>query len=187
MKTIVSESSSPLSWYFLPDSALVNAGKPFFIPDFADQFEAFMSPVVRITRIGKSIAARFSDRYFSELAPAIHFRASDMRRQLLAAGLPPDPSQSFDRSLTVGEFIPMNDFSPADEISFLKNGEVVSSCRIEEWKSYIALFLEKISLSNTIKMGDYLVPCLYGPAPIKIGDRLSIVCGHDSLLSINIK
>ena len=106
MKTVIIESNNPLSWYFIADSALINAGKPFFIPEFADEFEAFLAPVVRISRIGKSIASRFAGRYYEEIAPAIHFRASALRRQLLEAGLPADPSHSFDRSMTVGSFIP---------------------------------------------------------------------------------
>lgn len=187
MKTIVIESRSPLSWYFLPDSALINTGKPFFVPEFADEFEAFVAPVVRLNRIGKSISARFAERYYTEIAPAIHIRASRLRRTLLEAGLPTDPSHSFDRSMTVGNFIPVGSLS--DDASLVMTldharpqsghasatpapAEVV--CSSVQLKSLVGPLLEAVSRTNTIKMGDYLVPMLSSPLPIEIGDTLTV-------------
>ncbi|MDE6768928.1 MAG: hypothetical protein K2J78_04290 [Muribaculaceae bacterium] len=187
MKTIVIESTSPLSWYFIADSALVNAGKPFFIPEFADEFEAFLAPVVRINRIGKSIGARFAERYYTEIAPAVHFRASKLRQELLSAGLPTDPSHSFDRAMTVGTFLPTSEFFCGSPLIMLKNEEVAAECNPVEMKSAIRPLLEAVSRSNTIKMGDYLVPQLSKPVEIGIGDTLNIALGTEILLTIHIK
>ena len=187
MKTIIIESSSPLSWYFIADSALVNAGKPFFIPEFADEFEAFLAPVVRINRIGKSIGSRFAERYFTDIAPAVHFRASKLRRELLAAGLPTDAAHSFDRAMTVGTFLPTSEFFCGSPLIMLKNGEVATECNTVKMKSSIGPLLEAVSHSNTIKMGDYLVPQLSNPVGIEIGDTLNVALGTDILLTIHIK
>lgn len=187
MKTIVIESDSPLSWYFIADSALVNAGKPFFIPEFADEFEAFLAPVVKINRIGKSIGARFAERYYTEIAPAVHFRASKLRRQLLAAGLPTDAAHSFDRAMTVGTFLPVADFFCGSPLIMLKNGKVAAECDTLKMKSSIGPLLEAVSRSNTIKMGDYLVPQLSNPVDIEIGDTLEVTLGAETLLTIHIK
>ncbi len=187
MKTIVIESSSPISWYFIPDSALVNSGKPFFIPEFSDEFEAFLAPVVRINRIGKSIGARFAHRYYTEIAPAVHFRASKLRQALLTAGLPADPSHSFDRSMMVGEFISLDNIDDSASITLIKNEDEVAQCNIEKWKSEIGGFLEKVSSSNTIKMGDYLVPQLLGPTKVNIGDHLKINLVSTQMFFIDIK
>lgn len=59
MKTVIFDNiPSPgcrNAWRFLSDSAHTNAGKPFFIPDFAEEFDAFLAPVVKLSRLGKSI------------------------------------------------------------------------------------------------------------------------------------
>lgn len=187
MKTIVIEPSSPVSWYFIPDSALVNSGKPFFIPEFSDEFEAFLSPVVRISRIGKSIGSRFAHRYYTEIAPGVHFRASKLRRELLAARIPADPSHSFDRSMTVGEFIPLDSIDKGTAITMLKNNVVAAECDIEKWKGEIGNLLENVSRSNTVKMGDYIVPQLIGPTKVDIGDHLKINLGTTPMFFIDIK
>lgn len=195
MKTIIIESSSPLSWYFLADSALVNAGKPFFIPEFADEFEAFLTPVVRITRIGKSIASRFAPRYYEEIAPAVHFRASALRKRLLEAGLPTDPSHSFDRAMTVGGFVPASHIADghplklnlykATDPDFLN--PLTVECPTTGLNEKIGNMLEAVSKSNTIKMGDYLVAEMSKPVKIEIGDTLTVTHCEDTLLTIQIK
>ena len=48
--------------YEIPDSSLLRSGQPFFIPDFAGEFRAMPSAVVRIGRLGKGIAPRFAVR-----------------------------------------------------------------------------------------------------------------------------
>lgn len=180
------------SWYCIADSALVNSGKPFFIPEFSDEFEAFLAPVVRIRRIGKTIEARFAPRYYSEIAPGIHIRASRLREELRKNGLPLDPSHNFDRSLTVGEFLPLDCFSGENTLVFSKNGE-----KIAEWKQEtshtssktgeIDKIIERVSKTNTMKMGDLIIPGLYGPSEIKIGDRLSVTLNDKEVLYLLIK
>lgn len=195
MKTIIIESTDPLSWYFIADSALVNGGKPFFIPEFAQEFEAFLAPVVRISRIGKSVGRRFADRYYEEIAPAVHFRASALRRKLIAAGLPPDASHSFDRAMTVGEFRPaaeMTDGTPLVMKLTHKHEEKtevsgVAECDTTALDEKIGKMLEAVSMSNTVKMGDYLVAELSKPLKVSIGDTLSVYHGDELLLTILIK
>lgn len=186
MKTVIADSL-PQAWYFLPDSALVNSGKPFFIPDFAETFEAWLAPVVKLDRMGKSVGARFAPRYWNEIAPAVHFRAPGLRKALLEASLPPDRAQSFDRSMTVGDMIPLESLDTQTTLHILRNGNREASIPISGLLDTAARMMEVVSAYNTVKTGDYIVPMLAGPIPIAIGDRISVCAGDNPLLYIDIK
>lgn len=186
MKTVIADSI-PRSWYFLPDSALVNSGKPFFIPDFADSFEAWLAPVVKLDRMGKSIGARFAHRYWNEIAPAVHFRAPGLRSSLLEAGLAPDRAQSFDRAMTVGNPIHLDSVSPETTFHILHNSTCEASVSIHQLLQTASELMEEVSAYNTVKTGDYLVPTLAGPLQIAIGDRITVCADANVLFFIDIK
>ena len=49
------------------DSAILNQGKPFFIPDHLGRIDYETEVVVRICRLGKNIPERFAHRYYDAL------------------------------------------------------------------------------------------------------------------------
>ncbi len=187
MKTVINDKER--GWYFLPDSATANAGKPFFIPEFApeDEFEALLTPVVRINRIGKSIAARFAPRYFAEVAPAVHFRDSRLRAELISKGFAPDPAQAFDRAMIAGDYIPLDSFSPSDSIKMLIDGDVVAEVKVADLVEAAGSFLEAVSRTNTMKMGDVLAPVAAEGHKIAIGQHITVSAPDRDLLNIAIK
>ncbi len=192
MKTFIMENArnnpgnQTHTWYFIPDSALCNAGKPFFIPDFANKFEAYLAPVVKINRLGKSIAPRFASRYYAEWASAVHFRAPELRKQLINGGLPIDMSHAFDRSLIVGDFTPVTDLGDG-KITLLCNSEECHDIPEVAFLSAINEALAMVSQCNTIKMGDFLIPLLSQGKEIKIGDILEVRKDNKPLLDIAIR
>lgn len=70
------------------DSSIIQPGKPFFVPDFANRFEYETEIVVRISRVGKDISERFAHRYYDEVTVGIDFTARDLQNQLRADGMP---------------------------------------------------------------------------------------------------
>lgn len=191
MKTIIFDNNTQGAsrperpvWYFLPDSALSNAGKPLFIPENETCVEALLAPAVRVTRLGKSIAPRFGSRYYSEIAPAIHFRIPGMRRALLMAGLPPDCAQAFDRSLIIGDYIP---FPPPAPLTLSLNGEVAATWDPSAAPLSADEALSAVSSVNTMKMGDILIPSLSASVDVYAGDSLDVSLGNTTLLSVKIK
>ena len=106
--------------YLKPDSSLLVNRKPFFIPDFAQCFQANPCLVLKINRLGKNIAPRFANRYFSEAA--LGYNISVAHSTLLndtaeTADSPSDTAEgtnetsestlstlAFDYSAVVGEF-----------------------------------------------------------------------------------
>ncbi|MEZ3549303.1 MAG: hypothetical protein K1W02_01005 [Muribaculaceae bacterium] len=192
MKAIIAtgnriDSSKGLSWYFIADSCMANAGKPFFIPDFADSFDAVIAPVVRISRLGKSIASKFAPRYYQEIAPAIHFQATDLYDSLLQEGRSPDMALNFDRSIIIGNFMKAEDFLSSAPLELVKNGETVAEWTPSMFSSGIDDVIEAVSATNTLKTGDLIVPGISVPTVIAPGDRIELRLNGEKLLLVAIK
>ena len=54
-------------WFLKPDTALLRNNDPFYIPAFSQEVHYECELVVRIDRVGKSIAERFAHRYYKEV------------------------------------------------------------------------------------------------------------------------
>ena len=63
------------------DSAILNQGKPFFIPDHLGRIDYETEVVVRICRLGKNISERFAHRYYDALTVGIDFTARDLQKK----------------------------------------------------------------------------------------------------------
>jgi len=140
------------------DSALVKDGRPFFVPDFTQRCDYETELVVRICRLGRSIAPRWAHRYYDQVTVGIDFTARDLQQQLRAKGLPWELSKGFDGSAVIGEMQPMADYADVQDLHFRldKNGETVQQghtadmlFRVDEIVSYVSRFF-------TLKMGDLI-------------------------------
>ncbi|MCH5230980.1 MAG: fumarylacetoacetate hydrolase family protein [Muribaculaceae bacterium] len=178
------ETGNQLGWYLLADSALSNTGKPFYLPDEYGETVAAIGFAVKISRLGKSVAPKFSGRYYSEMAPAIHFRLPQFAERLRETGLPEDPSRSFDRSLMAAPFIP---FDKDAGLSMKINGEEISSFRMENLKHDIDYCISSLSRLNTLKMGDVIMPGLSEEAPVREGDLIEILVDGKYAFHVKIK
>ena len=63
------------------DSAILNQGKPFFIPDHLGRIDYETEVVVRICRLGKNISERFTHRYYDAVTVGIDFTARDLQKR----------------------------------------------------------------------------------------------------------
>jgi len=71
MKAIIFDTDNRIVG-IVPDSAIEPARNPFFIPESPGQWVVTPLTGVRIDRLGKGVAERFADRYFSEVISAVH-------------------------------------------------------------------------------------------------------------------
>ena len=194
MKVIVFENNysqasadSNPSWYVVADSAISNAGKPFYVPDRFGEVAVSVAPAFKCCRLGKSVEPRFASRYFREVAPAVHFRLLDLKEELQRKGVSFSPAVSFDRSVMTGDFIPLD---PADKPLSLKlniNGETVSLWEYKEMKQGLYEAVSGFSRLNTIKMGDVILPAPGTPFIIKEGDFIEVVGDGFKPLVIKVK
>ena len=60
-------------------------------------------------------------------------------------------------------------------------------CPAEELRESVGPILEAVSKTNTIKMGDFIVPVLSAPLKVEIGDTLTVTQGSKILLNVQIR
>ena len=100
------------------DSALLNQGKPFFIPDHLGRIDYETEVVVRICRLGKNIPERFAHRYYDAVTLGIDFTARDLQRKASEAGQPWTICKGFDGSAAIGEWVPKEKFLDIQRLHF---------------------------------------------------------------------
>lgn len=84
-----------------PDSAVIRDGKPFFVPSFSERWTYRIGPAWRGCRLGKTIGARFADRYYDAVSLCLFPCPDDLSDGLGAV------STSFDGAVILGEWLPL--------------------------------------------------------------------------------
>lgn len=147
------------------DSSLLVNRKPFFIPDWSS--DVCMTPcvVIRVSRLGKHVGARFASRYYDAVAPGLNMQAADM----VAQGLWTE-GWAFDYSLVVGQFV-----SP-------------------EWLGEHSLLItadeaiERVSKVMTIRQGDMIyIDCQADARRLVPEEEISVQKENNELLYCKIK
>jgi 2-keto-4-pentenoate hydratase/2-oxohepta-3-ene-1,7-dioic acid hydratase in catechol pathway len=147
--------------------------------------------VVKINRLGKSIARRFAHRYFNEITVGIDMTARDLQRKFRDAGLPWELSKAFDSSAIVGDFVPLESLNEdINRLSFHLNinGETVQEGNTSDMLFKIDEIIEYVSTFITLKMGDLIytgTPA--GIGNVKINDRLQGYIEGKKLLDFYVK
>jgi len=171
------------------DSALLNQGKPFFVPDHLGRIDYETELVVRICRLGKNIPQRFAHRYYDALTVGIDFTARDLQRKASAAGQPWTICKGFDGSAAIGEWVPKEKVLTNPDAICTESGlqrlqfrlditQHPSSVTVQEGRTSDMLYnvdeiISYISQFFTLKTGDLLytgTPA--GVGPVHIGDHL---------------
>jgi 2-keto-4-pentenoate hydratase/2-oxohepta-3-ene-1,7-dioic acid hydratase in catechol pathway len=182
------------------DSAILNQGKPFFIPDHLGRIDYETELVVRICRLGKNIPQRFAYRYYDALTLGIDFTARDLQRKASEAGQPWTICKGFDGSAAIGEWIPkerlLKDPETVCEDSGLQslhfhleiNGQTVQEGCTSDMLYTVDEIIAYISQFFTLKTGDLLytgTPA--GVGPVHIGDSLEGWLEERKVLAFNCK
>lgn len=157
------------------DSALINQGKPFFVPDWSERIDYETELVVRICRLGKGIPVKFAHRYYDAVTVGIDFTARDLQLKAKERGLPWTICKGFDGSAAIGEWVDKTTLPDIGQLHFhldLNGLTVQQGCSadmiftVDELISYLSRFF-------TLRTGDLLytgTPA--GIGPVKEGDHL---------------
>jgi len=169
--------SEPLI-FLKPDSAILKKNKPFFIPDFSADVQYEAEIVLRISKLGKGIPAKYAARYFDALTVGIDFTARDLQKRFSQAGYPWELSKTFDGSAPLGNFIPKERFADLTDINFTLdiNGERKQTGNTSDLIFSFDDIIAFVSRYYTLKTGDLIFTGTpSGVGPVKQGDNL-IAC-----------
>jgi len=176
--------------FLKPDSSLLKNNKPFFIPLFSDNIHYEIEIVLRICKLGRSIADRFAHRYYDHITLGIDMTARDIQSSLSSAGMPWEISKSFDGAAPLGEFIPAKEAGDPGNISFRleKNGKTVQKGNTGNLVFGFDHIISYVSHFFTLKTGDLIFTGTpSGVGPVHRNDRLTGYIGDRKLIDFLIK
>ena len=104
--------------FLKPDTAVLPKKFPFVIPEFSNEVQHEIEILVKITKVGKYIDAKFAHKYYDEIGLGIDFTARDVQNKLKEKGLPWEKAKAFDGSAVIGDFVSKKLFSSIENITF---------------------------------------------------------------------
>lgn len=183
------ETSEPI-FFLKPETALIPARLPFFIPYFSNEIHYEVELVIKICRNGKNINSKFAKRYYHQISVGIDFTARDIQRVCKEKGLPWEKAKAFDFSAPVGTFIDIHQLPNPDNICFRleKNGNVVQKGCSSDMIFSFDKIIEYVSRYLTLKIGDLIftgTPA--GVGPVEKNNILDAYIENFHLLRVKIK
>lgn len=179
------EDSIPQS-YLMFDSAILYTGRPFFLPDFAAQFVATPTIVVKTGRLGKCIAEKFASRYWDAFTAGFAVQAVQGDDARLGA-----LDRAFDGAAIVGEWVEASSVEDVlhEPVETAVDGELLSSRCLADMNGLpLDQMLARVSSRCSIKMGDLLFTGDAGPARrLSAGNRLTASIGGRQVLDVKVR
>lgn len=177
--------------FMKPETALIPARQPFFIPGHAEDIHFETELVVRINKVGKHIEERFAHRYYDEVSLGIDFTARDTQSKLKSKGLPWELSKGFDGSAPVGTFIPLQRLNKSvQDLRFTLhvNGELRQSGHTADMIFSVDRIIAFVSAYFTLKIGDYIFTGTpEGVGKVQAGDQLITELEGERLLNLAVR
>ena len=175
--------------FMKPDSAILQRGKPFFIPKFSNNVQYEAEVVVRIKRLGKGIQAKFAHKYYDDITLGIDFTARDLQNELKEKSLPWERAKAFDGSAALGNWVSKEGLDlTALPFSLNINGETVQDGNTSDMMWSIDQLIEEISKYFTLKIGDLIftgTPA--GIGKVNINDELTGFINNEEVMNFRVK
>ncbi len=176
--------------FLKPETAQLLPSMPYFIPDFSSDLHHEVELVIKINKTGKHIRDEFAHTYYDEIGIGIDFTARDKQSNLKAKGLPWELAKAFDGSAPTGKFLPKQNFTSVQSISFRleKNGSVVQRGNSANMIFSVDRIISFVSAYFTLKKGDLIFTGTpEGVSPVKADDVLDAFIGDEKLLTVRVK
>jgi len=176
--------------FLKPDSSILKNNKPFFLPGFSSMIQYEAEIVLKISKLGKGISAKYAHRYFDELTLGIDITARDIQNRHSAAGLPWELSKCFDGAAPIGKFVPVSSIIDMKNLGFRLeiNKRVVQKGHTSDMIFDFNEIIAYVSRFFTLKTGDLIFTGTpSGVGPLKKNDNLVAYLGDVVVLDFNIK
>jgi len=176
--------------FLKPDSSLLKNNKPFFLPGFSVNIHYEVEVVIKISKLGKGISAKFAPRYFDEVTLGIDITARDLQSRQSAAGMPWEISKCFDGAAPIGDFIPVSRIKDICKMDFRLeiNSKVVQKSNTSDMIFGFNEIVEYVSKFFTLKTGDLIFTGTpSGVGQLHRNDNLVAFLGDKPLLDFMIK
>lgn len=176
--------------FMKPDSSILRNRRPFFLPGDWGRIEYETVLVVRISRLGKSIEARFADRYWDAVTVGIDFTAREMQERFRREGLPWELCKGFDQSAVVGDWVEKEKIGSLQDLHFNLDidGNTVQTGYTGDMINPVARIIEYVSSFCTLKTGDLIftgTPA--GVGPVRIGQHLQGYLEGENVLDFHVR
>ncbi|MDG2431342.1 fumarylacetoacetate hydrolase family protein [Flavobacterium sp.] len=176
--------------FIKPDSAILLKQHPFVIPEFSEDINHEIEIIVKINKVGKYIEPKFAHKYYDEISVGIDFTARDLQASLKAKGLPWEKSKAFDGSAVIGDFLPKEQFSSLEKLTFelTNNNKVVQKGDSSLMLWNVDELIAHVSQYFTLKIGDIIftgTPA--GVAAVQSDDVLEGFLEGNKLFRIQVK
>lgn len=169
-----SVGTSP-SMQLIADSAIVGAGRPLFLPDFAPSWRARVGLAFKISRLGKDIAPRFVGRYVDAFCACVQMVPEGMEGDEASGGL-------FDNCMALGAWRGL----PDGDVIEVGIGDSLHRVRVDEIAMPQAV--AAVSRYATLKTGDVIVAAfLPGFVDVAAGDDLAVYIDGEPALSARVR
>lgn len=176
-------------FFMKSDTALLQKGRDFYIPEFSNDIQYEVEVVLKISKVGKYIQEEFAQNYFEQISLGIDFTARDLQSQLKQKGHPWEIAKGFDGSAVVGEFIDKNKID-LNHLNFHleKNGEVVQKGNTEQMIHNFSKIIAEASKFFTLKTGDLIMTGTpAGVGKVAENDELSGWIENQQIFDITVK
>ena len=176
--------------FMKPDSSILKNNKPFFLPDFSTNIHYEAEVVLKISKLGKGISAKYAPRYFDEITLGIDITARDLQDRLKIAGMPWELSKCFDGAAPLGRFIPVNQIKDMSGLDFRLeiNSKVVQKSNTSDMIFGFNEIIEYVSKFCTLKTGDLIFTGTPpGVGKLHRNDNLVAFLGDEPVLDFRIK
>jgi 2-keto-4-pentenoate hydratase/2-oxohepta-3-ene-1,7-dioic acid hydratase in catechol pathway len=176
--------------FLKPDSSILKNNKPFFLPDFSENIHYEVEVVIKISKLGKGISAKFAQRYYDEITVGIDITARDIQSRLTASGKPWELSKCFDGAAPLGRFIPVTGKMNMSDLDFRLeiNNKMVQKGNTSDLIFGINEIIEYVSKYFTLKTGDLIFTGTpSGVGQLHKNDNLVAYIGDEQLLDFMIK
>ena len=167
--------------FLKPPTCLVPHGSPITLPAHGSDLHFETEIVVLIGTEGRARNPQDALKFVEGLSLGLDLTLRDVQSALKSKGLPWEKAKAFDGSAPLGSFVPLDNASVLDDISFAcdVNGERRQNGNTARMIFSIPTLITEISTIWTLKPGDLIFTGTpEGVGPLHAGDSITISNKH---------